>query len=73
MRYNQHYAQAFGGDEEALSRVKASETEPNLMYLVQKWLERTPGLSADGFGFWSKYENAVNKMLNALRDSALVS
>ncbi|CAH0387004.1 unnamed protein product [Bemisia tabaci] len=71
VRYNQHYAQVFGGDEEALDRIKASETEPNLMHLVQKWLERTPGLNADGFGFWSKYENAVNKMLNALRDSAL--
>ncbi|XP_055040797.2 tryptophan 2,3-dioxygenase B [Misgurnus anguillicaudatus] len=51
--YNkQHYRDNFHGEEsESLLR---SQEEPSLLRLVEKWLERTPGLEGDGFNFWGK-------------------
>lgn len=37
--------------------------EPSLSDLVQKWLERTPGLELDGFNFWGKFKEATDKLL----------
>jgi tryptophan 2,3-dioxygenase len=31
--------------------------------LIEQWLERTPGLEADGFNFWGKYKQAVETLL----------
>jgi len=39
------------------------EDNPSLFFLVEKWLERIPFLSMEGFNFTKKYEEAVNEML----------
>ena len=49
---------------EALTK---SEEEPSLSDVVQRWLERTPGLSSD-FDFASKYKEAVDIILNETLD-----
>jgi tryptophan 2,3-dioxygenase len=42
----------------------ASETEPSLFDLVEKWLERTPFLEVPGYQFWQGYAAAVQAMLS---------
>ncbi|KAL1459260.1 hypothetical protein WDU94_011262 [Cyamophila willieti] len=71
VRYNQHYSNVFDSKNEYLVAVELSEQEPSLLNLVEKWLERTPGLETDGFDFWSKYQRGVQQMLNNRKDSAL--
>jgi tryptophan 2,3-dioxygenase len=39
------------------------EENESLFFLVEKWLERIPFLSMEGFEFTKKYEEAVNEML----------
>ncbi|MGH2574452.1 MAG: tryptophan 2,3-dioxygenase family protein, partial [Ignavibacteria bacterium] len=34
-----------------------------LLELIEKWLERTPFLKAEGFDFWQSYKSAVDTML----------
>ncbi|XP_067993315.1 tryptophan 2,3-dioxygenase [Melanerpes formicivorus] len=60
--YNRrHYRDNFkGGDYELLLK---SEQEPTLLQLVEAWLERTPGLEAEGFDFWGQFEENVLKGL----------
>ncbi len=41
----------------------ASEAEPSLFDLVEKWLERTPFLEVPGYQFWESYAEAVHAML----------
>ena len=48
---------------EQLEALTRSEEEPSLSDVVQRWLERTPGLSSD-FDFASKYKEAVDQILN---------
>lgn len=48
------------GQAEAFRR---SETEPSLLALVEKWLERTPFLELPGYRFWASYRAAVEAML----------
>lgn len=55
-----------------MAAIEQSEKEPSLTELVQKWLERTPGLEFDGFNFWGKYEKAVQKLFQEERDEAQV-
>jgi tryptophan 2,3-dioxygenase len=43
--------------------LSASETEPSLFTLVERWLERTPFLETPGFRFWESYRSAVADML----------
>uniref|UniRef100_A0A8C7DN68 tryptophan 2,3-dioxygenase n=1 Tax=Oncorhynchus kisutch TaxID=8019 RepID=A0A8C7DN68_ONCKI len=53
--YNRrHYRDNFKGHESEM--LLSSEKEPCLLKLVEKWLERTPGLEGDGFNFWKKLE-----------------
>jgi tryptophan 2,3-dioxygenase len=40
--------------------------------LIEQWLERTPGLEADGFNFWGKYKQAVGTLLTKQRKAAEV-
>ncbi|XP_035225693.1 tryptophan 2,3-dioxygenase-like [Stegodyphus dumicola] len=54
-------------DEEAINTVLQSEQELSLCDLVQKWLERTPGLEPKGFNFWKKFEDAINSQLESLK------
>jgi len=63
VKYNQKYSHVFGSDQEAIDAIQRSESEPSLSALVQKWLERTPGLEENGFNFWGKFQCAVEKLL----------
>ncbi|GAB6022790.1 hypothetical protein CHUAL_006890 [Chamberlinius hualienensis] len=73
VRYNRdHYLDVFGNDPEILKSIKLSEEEPSLTDLVQRWLERTPGLEEVGFNFWGKYQKVVSLMLENQRKKAEV-
>jgi len=70
VRYNQtNYLQVFGNDQKAITAIKESEEQPSLGLLVQRWLERTPGLEKDGFNFWGKFQKMVHLMLEDQRKS----
>ena len=73
MRFNQRYSAVFGDDAAALEAIERSEEEPSLAQLVQRWLERTPGLETEGFDFWGKYRHAVDKMIQKQQQAAMVS
>lgn len=55
-----------------MKAIEKSEIEPSLTELVQRWLERTPGLELEGFNFWGKYQKAVNVLLQEQTDLAQV-
>lgn len=59
---NQPYLDVFK-DPKCIQAIKQSESEPSLFQLIERWLERTPGLKEDEFNFLAKYEYAVNTML----------
>ncbi len=44
-------------------KVKNSEEQESLFQLLERWLERTPFLSFEGFDFWEQYSAAVRTML----------
>lgn len=71
VKYNKNYTKVFGNDEDALNQIELSESQPSLALLVQRWLERTPGLEMGGFNFWGKYEKAVNEVLDEQKQIAL--
>uniref|UniRef100_A0A1B6IK64 Tryptophan 2,3-dioxygenase n=1 Tax=Homalodisca liturata TaxID=320908 RepID=A0A1B6IK64_9HEMI len=73
VRFNQSYARVFGRDVEAMKAIERSESEMSLEQLIQQWLERTPGLEANGFDFWSKYKRAVDEWLEGQRLTAMES
>lgn len=64
---NQPYLDVFK-DPKCIEAIKKSESEPSLFKLIERWLERTPGLEPDGFDFSAKYELAVNGMLDSERN-----
>ncbi|GAB1608267.1 tryptophan 2,3-dioxygenase-like [Argonauta hians] len=72
VKYNQqHYLNVFN-DEESVKMLQDSLNSPSLFKLVERWLERTPGLEKDGFNFWKKYQEAVETWLDtAFRQPAL--
>lgn len=72
VKYNQSYNRVFGRDPEAMEALVKAETEPSLSCLVQRWLERTPGLEPHSFDFWGKYTRAVEGMLEEQESSAKV-
>lgn len=72
VKYNQKYTDVFGNDAQALNAIINSENEPSLLELVQRWLERTPGLEEDGFNFWAKFQDSVDQFLAAQVQSALL-
>lgn len=55
-----------------MGAIDQSEIELSITEVVQKWLERTPGLEFEGFNFWGKYQKAVNKLLDDQRKLAEV-
>ncbi|XP_022660175.1 tryptophan 2,3-dioxygenase-like isoform X3 [Varroa jacobsoni] len=55
-------------DPKAIEIVKKSHEQPSLLFLIQRWLERTPGLEEDGFNFWAKYKAVVTLMLDRMED-----
>lgn len=70
VKYNQKYTHVFGSEPNALDAIIRSENEPSLTDLVQKWLERTPGLELDGFNFWGKFKDSVEVLLKEKEDQA---
>ncbi|XP_068906800.1 LOW QUALITY PROTEIN: tryptophan 2,3-dioxygenase [Tenebrio molitor] len=70
VKYNQNYSKVFGHDSQAISEIEKSEQQPSLTDLVQRWLERTPGLELEGFNFWGKYQKAVERLLQEQRTLA---
>lgn len=71
VKYNQKYWEVFASDPKAVERLADTESEPSLADLVQKWLERTPGLEVDGFNFWGKFQESVEKLLADQEASAM--
>lgn len=57
-----HYIKVFE-DTKVIETIQKSEQEPSLCDLLQRWLERTPGLEESGFNFWDKYKKVVKKLL----------
>ncbi|GIY23671.1 tryptophan 2,3-dioxygenase [Caerostris darwini] len=54
-------------DPQAMEKVLQSEKDLSLCDLVQKWLERTPGLEKNGFNFWQKFEDTVQHQIECLK------
>lgn len=52
------------------TELKMCENENSLFNLLQKWLERTPGLERTGFNFWDKYKTAVQRYMEDQRIDA---
>ncbi|XP_076467828.1 tryptophan 2,3-dioxygenase-like isoform X1 [Babylonia areolata] len=64
VKYNQqHYLDVFN-DPESIQQLTDSLAQPSLMALVDKWLERTPGLGERAFRFWDVYRQSVASWLN---------
>lgn len=59
---SQQYHEVFR-DLVSIEAIKKSEQEPSLCQLIERWLERTPGLEQNGFNFWEKYKNSIKQML----------
>ena len=73
VKYNQKYSEAFGNESTAMEAILKSENEPSMLDLIQKWLERTPGLATDGFNFWAKFQASAEKFLEQQVHTAMVS
>jgi len=71
VKYNaQHYREVFRTAEEQKA-ITDSETQPSLLELVEKWLERTPGMAPEGSSCsWQRYVWAVKRYLCDLRAEA---
>ncbi|XP_060531349.1 tryptophan 2,3-dioxygenase isoform X2 [Cylas formicarius] len=70
VKYNTNYMKVFGHDKKALKALNMSETQPPLSELVEKWLERAPGLGPGEFDFWKKFQEAVEQLLDEQREIA---
>jgi tryptophan 2,3-dioxygenase len=70
VKYNAKYTQVFENEPGAVETLLKSEEDPSLSDLVQRWLERTPGLECDGFNFWGKFKNSVDVLLNDKEEQA---
>lgn len=71
VKYNQKYSEAFGNNTASIDAIIKSENEPSLLELIEKWLERTPGLD-NGFNFWHKFQVSVEQFLEEQVKSAMV-
>ena len=54
-------------DEADKATVEATEGQPSLYDLIEKWLERTPFLDHEDFHFWEAYRDAVQERIEADR------
>lgn len=61
LNYNeQPFYKSLAPDEQ--TRMQKLLQSPSLFDLIEKWLERTPFLHSEGFNFWQKYKEAVEKL-----------
>lgn len=70
VKYNQKYTKVFESEPGAVETLTKSEDDPSLSDLVQRWLERTPGLDVNGFNFWGKFKDSVEALLSEKEDQA---
>ena len=66
VKYSQCYANLFK-DSNSISSIENAQKESSLSDLVQRWLERTPGLEYDGFNFWNKFQTSVQDLFRDKR------
>ena len=62
VKYNQQHYMGVFNDEESKKKLADSISSPSLLNLVERWLERTPGLvdqERTDFNFWERYKAAV--------------
>lgn len=71
VKYNEHYLKVFDHDQESVDEILKSENDPTLCELVQRWLERTPGLEENGFDFWGKFKESVERLLSEKEEQAM--
>jgi len=57
------YSAPYRDHPELMSQIRDSEEQPSLAALVERWLERTPGINSRGFNFWERFQKAVQQML----------
>ncbi len=57
------YASRLAESDQAM--LQASEEQPSLFELVERWLKRTPFLQFGTYDFWSAYQGAVDTMLES--------
>jgi tryptophan 2,3-dioxygenase len=68
--YNQiSYKNAFPSAHEQKELTDSLE-EPTLLVLIEKWLERTPGLEDSCFNFWERYKRSVAQYIEYLQSNA---
>jgi len=68
--YNQiSYKNAFPSANEQTGLTNSLE-EPTLLVLIERWLERTPGLEDSTFNFWERYKRAVAQYIDYLQSNA---
>ncbi|CAF1008899.1 unnamed protein product [Adineta ricciae] len=68
--YNQtSYKKAFPSPHEQ-TELTSSLEEPTLLMLIERWLERTPGLEDSSFNFWERYKRAVAQYIEYLQSNA---
>lgn len=64
IKYNKRsYREVFRGDKQKDQELEDSLKEMSLFRLIERWLERTPGLSKNDYDFWARYEIAVDQYL----------
>ncbi|CAG5133808.1 unnamed protein product [Candidula unifasciata] len=64
VKYNQQvYSKVFSQPKQ-VQQLQESIEQPSLFQLVEKWLERTPGLTTKSFNFWELYKRSVNMWLH---------
>lgn len=57
-----HNAYTHSLSEAHRAQVEASEAQPSLFAVMEKWLERIPFLKLGAFDFWQSYAQAVSRM-----------
>ncbi|CAL1539765.1 unnamed protein product [Lymnaea stagnalis] len=66
VKYNQqHYTKVFSKSDQ-VKMLQDSIEQPSLFNLLEKWLERTPGLTVKSFHFWDLYKRSVERWLQDL-------
>lgn len=73
VKYTKTMSETLGADPALVEQLDLSLKESSLLDLVQNWLERTPGLEADGFNFWEKFRKSVDQLLDEQEQEAKVS
>ncbi|CAF0898208.1 unnamed protein product [Didymodactylos carnosus] len=66
---NSHYTNIFPSGHDR-NELQNSVDEPTLLQLIERWLERTPGLEDKTFNFWESYKRSVGEYFKFLQTNA---